>query len=177
VPKDASRNSLVLPLLGLLVEQPAHAYDLTARLRSRYRQAVTRSTVTSLLQTMERDGMVAPGEPVRVGNRPARRAYALTDAGLDDFRKRVEEALRASPSASTDFVMGVAYAGVLPAAYVMELLERRTERLAAEVAELDALPRGVHMLEVDYWSAVLTAERTWMTRLVEQIGNGDIEWP
>jgi DNA-binding PadR family transcriptional regulator len=177
VPKDASRNSLVLPLLGLMVEQPGHAYELTARLRSRYRHDVTRSTVTSLLRSMERDGVVAPGDPVRVGNRPARRAYALTDAGFDDFRRRVERALTDSPTASPDFVMGVAYASVLSAAYAKELLERRASRLTGEIDELGALPTGVHMLEVDYWSAVVSAERAWILRLAGRIREGDIEWP
>jgi hypothetical protein len=38
IPLDATRNSLVLPTLGLPVEQPAHAYEVTARLASRYPQ-------------------------------------------------------------------------------------------------------------------------------------------
>ena len=180
MPTDATRNSLVLPLLGLLVEQPAHAYDLAARLRSRYRQPATRSTVTSLLRALERTGLVAPGEPERVANRPARRAYALTAAGFADFRQRVERALRESAVASPDFVMGVAYAGVLPAGYVLEILDRRAERIAGEAAGLRELPPGlleVHMLEVGYWVAMVDAERQWIRRLAERIRGGDIEWP
>ena len=49
VPLDATRNSLVLPILGLLVEQPAHAYDVAARLEARYPQLKTRrSSVVTL---------------------------------------------------------------------------------------------------------------------------------
>lgn len=79
VPLNASRNSLVLPILGLLVEQPAHGYDITTRLRKRYGHlSVTRSTVTSLLKAVEKAGMVSARLPERIGNRPPRTVYELT---------------------------------------------------------------------------------------------------
>ena len=53
MPSNATQNSLALPMLGLLVEEPAHGYDITTRLRQRYGHlSVTRSTVTSLLKTL-----------------------------------------------------------------------------------------------------------------------------
>jgi hypothetical protein len=36
MPLDALANPLVVPLLGLLLERPAHAYELTQRLAVRY---------------------------------------------------------------------------------------------------------------------------------------------
>ncbi len=47
VPLASLSNPVVLPLLGLLVEQPAHPYELTRRLADRYPTLqVRRSTVT-----------------------------------------------------------------------------------------------------------------------------------
>ncbi|CCH33175.1 helix-turn-helix transcriptional regulator [Actinosynnema sp. NPDC047251] len=180
MPLDATRNSLVLPLLGLLVEQPAHAYDLTTRLRERYHHlTATRSTVTTLLKTLERKGLVAARTPEQVGNRPPRTTYRLTGAGLADFRARVETGLTEPPAASVDFTLAVAYAAILPADHAATLLEQRAARLGGE---LDALrqPTGVreaHMLETAYWQSIVTAEVDWTRATARRIRDGDLDWP
>ncbi|RKT55459.1 PadR family transcriptional regulator [Saccharothrix australiensis] len=181
MPLDASRNSLVLPMLGLLVEQPAHAYDVTARLRERYADlSATRSTVTSLLKALEKAGLVAARAPERVGNRPPRTSYALTDRGVADFRDKVEAGLRDARPASLDFVLAVSYAGILPADQAVSLLDARADRLDRESADLDVHPEGVaeaHMLEVGYWRSVLAAETSWLRTLSRRIKERDIGWP
>ncbi|HEX6353305.1 PadR family transcriptional regulator [Actinophytocola sp.] len=181
MPLDASRNSLVLPLLGLLVEQPAHAYDLAARLSARYGHlTVTRSSVTSLLKALESKGLVASGVPERVGNRPPRTVFELTDAGIADFRRKVEEGLRDSQVAAVDFTMAVAYAGILPAGHAMSILAARADRLDEELAALPADPQGVaevHMLEVAYWRTIVATEIAWIRTLVSRIQTQDIDWP
>ncbi len=181
MPLDASRNSLVLPLLGLLVEQPSHAYDLTARLRERYGHLpVTRSTVTSLLKVLEKTGLVSARVPERVGNRPPRTAYELTAAGMADFRRKVESGLSEAQVASVDFVMAVAYTGALPAGHAVSILTARADRLEQELAALQEEPDGVaevHMLEVAYWRTVIAAETGWIRKLVSRIRSRDIDWP
>ncbi|MEU8819048.1 helix-turn-helix transcriptional regulator [Actinoplanes sp. NPDC048796] len=174
---DASRNSLVMPLLGLLVEQPAHAYDLTARLQSRYTHLrVTHSTVTTLLKSMERAGTVTPRAPAQVEGRPPRTAYELTGAGVADLSRRVEAGLRDARPASIDFVLAVSYAGLLAAGQVAAILQTRLDRLAGEAVRYegaDGIPE-VYMLETDYWRAVLTAEMEWIRRLTARIRSHDI---
>ncbi|MFA1548947.1 PadR family transcriptional regulator [Actinomadura chokoriensis] len=182
MPLDASRNSLVLPLLGLLVEQPSHAYELTSRLRERYRHLpVTRSTVTSLLKALERSGLVASRPPEQVGNRPPRTAYELTEAGMADFRRKVEEGLRGGQVASMDFIMAIAYAGVLPANHAASILDARADRLDGELPSPEKeRPEGVleaHMLEAAYWRTIVTAETTWARALASRIRSHDIDWP
>ncbi|RLP91400.1 PadR family transcriptional regulator [Micromonospora sp. BL4] len=182
MPLNASRNSLVLPILGLLVEQPAHGYDVTTRLRERYGHlSVTRSTVTSLLKALEKTGLVSSRPPERVGNRPPRTAYQLTAAGLADFRRKVEAGVRDTPAASVDFVMAVAYVGVLSVDQASSILDGRADRLDQELDALSGLPEGdvleVHMLEVDYWRTVVAAEVTWIRTLVRRIRSHEIGWP
>jgi DNA-binding transcriptional ArsR family regulator len=181
VPLDASRNSLVVPLLGLLVEQPAHAYDLAARLVARYPHLhVTRSTVTTLLKGMERAGMVAALAPERVDGRPLRTAYTLTETGFADFGGKIEEGLRDARPASIDFLMAVSYAGVLPAGPVAAILDARADRLAGDVIfryeRPDDIPEA-HMLEVGYWRAVVSAEIDWIRGLAVRIRSRDVRWP
>ncbi|RKN15790.1 PadR family transcriptional regulator [Micromonospora musae] len=181
MPLDATRNSLVLPMLGLLVEQPAHAYDLTRRLHERYAQvSVTRSTVTSLLKALDRAGLLSARPAERSGNRPPRTTYELTEAGVAEFRQRVEAGLRDTAVASLDFVMAVAYVAILPADLAASVLEERADRLDHELAALRAEPHGVlevHMLEVAYWRAVVAAEVAWARTLVRRIRSHDIDWP
>jgi DNA-binding PadR family transcriptional regulator len=181
VPLDASRNSLVVPLLGLLVEQPAHAYDLTVRLGARYPHLpVTRSTVTTLLKSIERAGLIAALAPERVDGRPPRTAYELTGAGFADFSSRIEAGLREAQPASTDFVMAVSYAGVLPAGTAAAILDARADRLGADVVFRHERPDDIpeaHMLEVDYWRAVVRTEIEWLSGLAARIRSRDIPWP
>ncbi|WP_106403536.1 PadR family transcriptional regulator [Actinocorallia populi] len=181
MPLDASQNSLVLPLLGLLVERPSHAYGLASQLRERYgHPTATRSTVTSLLKSLERAGSVASQQPERVGKRPPRTVYELTEAGMADFRRKVEAGLGEGRAASVDFVMAVAYAGVLSADHAASLLESRAERLDRELAGLRDRPDGVaeaHMLEAAYWRTIVTAEADWVRTLASRIRSHDIDWP
>ncbi|MEU7620142.1 PadR family transcriptional regulator [Micromonospora rifamycinica] len=182
MPSDATQNSLVLPMLGLLVEEPAHGYDITTRLRQRYGHlSVTRSTVTSLLKTLEKAGLIFSRIPERVGNRPPRTAYELTAAGRADFRHKVEAGVRDTVAASVDFVMAVAYVGVLPTDQAASILEGRADRLDQELAVLSGLPDGdvleVHMLEVAYWRTIVAAEVAWIRNLVRRIRSHEISWP
>ncbi|WP_091252573.1 PadR family transcriptional regulator [Micromonospora matsumotoense] len=182
MPSNATQNSLVLPMLGLLVEEPAHGYDITTRLRQRYGHlSVTRSTVTSLLKTLEKACLISSRLPERVGNRPPRTAYELTSAGLADFRHRVEAGVRDTVAASVDFVMAVAYVGVLPIDQAASILDGRADRLDQELAALSGLPDGdvleVHMLEVAYWRTIVAAEAAWIRNLVRRIRSHEISWP
>jgi DNA-binding PadR family transcriptional regulator len=180
MPLDASRNSLVLPILGLLGERPAHAYDLATRLQERYAHlTATRSTVTTLLKSLHRDGLVAAREPGRVGNRPPRTEYELTTPGVSCFREKVESGLRDTPVASVDFALAVAYLGSLAADEAVALLSARADRLSLQQA---ALPAGstamaeLRTLEYGYWHGLVAAELAWIAALVARIRSAELAW-
>ena len=169
MPLDASRNSLVLPILGLLVEQPAHAYDLAGRLRERCGQlTVTRSTVATLLKSLARAGFVEARQPGRVGNRPPRTVYEATEAGVACFREKVESGLRDSPAASADFVLAVGHVGALAAERTVTILEERVRRLTATPGEAP----GGGVLAAGYWRDIVAAEIAWITGLTGQVRAG-----
>ncbi len=181
MPLDALANRLVLPLLGLLVERPAHPYELATRLNERYRFLSTqRSSVTTLAKSLVEAGLIRPQRSKRVGNRPARRAYELTDAGLKEFRARVTAHIEEAPAASDRFTLGLAYIGILSRSKAATALRRR---VVSRRAELDAIPTlhpdgiEVHMIEMAYWKAVLEAEIRWLSTLIDRITSRDIAWP
>jgi DNA-binding PadR family transcriptional regulator len=181
VPLDALANRLVLPLLGLLVERPAHPYELTARLNERYRfLTVQRSSVTTLVKSLAAARLIRAQHLQRVGNRPARRAYEMTDAGLHEFRARVTVQLEQAPAASSRFTLALAYIGILSRATATAVLRRRLAGLRRERAAIPPLPRGrteVHMIEVAYWKTVLETEIGWLDTLVGRIATRDLAWP
>lgn len=181
MPLDALANRLVLPLLGLLVEHPAHSYELTVRLNERYRfLAPQRSSVTTLVKSLAGAGLIRAQRLKRVGKRPARRAYELTDAGLREFRARITAQLEQAPAASSRFTLALAYIGILPRADATAVLGRRIEALRLELAAIPSLPPGlaeVHMIEVAYWKTVLQNESEWLDALVKRISTRDITWP
>ncbi|MEU4236473.1 helix-turn-helix transcriptional regulator [Actinoplanes sp. NPDC026619] len=181
MPLDATRNGLVLPMLGLLVEEPAHAYDVAVRLAGRYPQlTVTRSSVTTLLKSLAGAGLVRAREPERTGRRPARTVYELTPAGLELFWGRVGEGLKEGTPASVAFLTALAYLGVLPRATAASVLGERLARLRRE---LDALPPDppalaeIQMIEVAYWRTILSNEIAWLSAVATRVESGDLAWP
>jgi DNA-binding PadR family transcriptional regulator len=181
LPLDALANRLVLPLLGLLVERPAHPYELTARLNERYQfLTVQRSSVTTLVKSLAAAGLIRAQRPQRVGKRPARRAYELTDSGLDQFRARVATQVEQAPAASSRFTLALAYIGILSRRNATAVLQRRLAALRLEYAAIPPLRRGtpeVHMIEAAYWRTVLETEIAWLDTLVCRITRRDIAWP
>ena len=181
MPLDALANRLVLPLLGLLIERPAHSYELARRLNERYQFLSTqRSSVTTLAKSLVEAGLIRPQRSKRVGNRPARTAYELTDAGMKEFRGRVTAHIEEAPAASTGFTLGLAYIGILPRPKAAAALRRRVASRRQELDAVPAIPAGepeVHMIEMAYWKTVLEAEIQWLSTFIDRITSGDIAWP
>ncbi|MBM2623831.1 helix-turn-helix transcriptional regulator [Actinoplanes sp. LDG1-06] len=176
MPLDAARNSLVLPILGLLVEEPAHAYEVTARLEARYPHLkIRRSSVVTLLKSLSEGGLLTAAAPERVANRPARTIYRPTDAGIDLFRARVREGLTEAAPASADFLTAVAYLGILPAVEAIAVLRARAERLRRETPVIPPGLPEIQMIEVHYWLRVLDTEISWLSETADRLAGGDLE--
>ena len=153
----------------MLIERPAHAYDLAGRLGERCGQlTVTRSTVATLLKSLARAGLVSARSPGRVGNRPPRTVYEATEAGVASFHEKVEAGLRDSPAASVDFVLAVGHVEALAVERAVAILEERARRLTATPGEAP----GGGVLAAGYWRDIVAAEVAWITGLVEHLRSG-----
>ncbi len=176
MPLDATRNSHVLPILGLLVEHPAHAYEIATRLRARYPLLKTRrSSVVTLLKSLSDGGLLVPGTPQSVANRPSRTTYRLTDAGISLFGSRVHEGLAEAPTASADFLTALAYLGILPTDEAVAVLRVRAERLQRETPVIPPDLPEIQMIEVHYWLRVLATEITWLNETADRLARGDLK--
>jgi len=178
VPTDALANPLVLPILGLLVEQPRHAYAIFDELRTRYAfLRVRNATVYTLLNTLAEAGWIAPAP-----SSGDRQAYTLTRAGRRALAERVDHNLRDTDLADTTaFMTALAYLGILAPDAAAAALEARASRIREELGHLDITLGGdevseLHMIEVHYHRDRLQHDREWLDATAQRTRSGSLAW-
>lgn len=184
MPLRATDNPLVLPLLGLLLEQPRHPYALLTGLRDRYRHLRVRTgSVYTLVGSLQEAGWI---EPVGREARPAdksRTDFQLTPAGVGEIRDRVATNLEdADPSNAMNFLTALAYIGILDRNEAAAILGRRIDALRSRADELEqalhtAETAPVHMVEVALAASQTRHDIAWLDNLSTQITDPDYEWP
>ncbi|WP_306207143.1 PadR family transcriptional regulator [Actinoplanes sp. RD1] len=177
MPLRATDNPLVLPLLGLLLEQPRHQYALLAALRERYHHLRVRtSSVYTLVGSLREAGWIAPegSEPV---------VFRLTAEGAKAFRQKVAADLAdTDPANATRFVTALAYVGILDRATASATLSRRVEELQERAAVLEkavgsvGLP-PVFMIETEFVAAQTRHDIAWLESFIGRIGDPAYPWP
>src|SRR6266545_4660505 len=182
----AQRSSLGLIVLWLLFQEPAHVYRMQKMIESQGKDRVVNvRSRASLYQTIERLvrlGLVEVRETVRTESHPDRIVYAITDAGRDAAREWLREMLRTTGSEYPEFIAAVSVLFGLAPDDVRAQLAQRAERLAAELAQTEAiftentdLPR-LFLLEEEYRRAVLVAELEWVRSVVSDLDAGVLTW-
>jgi DNA-binding PadR family transcriptional regulator len=178
VPKNALENPLVLPILGLLVEQPRHPYAVFAELRRRYPYLQVRnSTVYTLLQTLGTAGWIEPFQD------KDRDALTTTTAGATALAQQVRTQLDAGDLAGGPmFLAALAYLAILPPQQAAHLLRTRADHLDAERERLQesmdsAQALEIHMIEVRYLLDKLAHDADWLRNTAERIDTASLTWP
>ncbi|GGK88821.1 PadR family transcriptional regulator [Mangrovihabitans endophyticus] len=179
MPLRATDNPLVLPLLGLLLEQPRHQYALLAALRERYQHLRVRtSSVYTLVNSLRDAGWI---EPADAASTPV--AFRLTADGVAEFRGRVVADLQdTDPANATRFITALAYVGILDRATARDTLGGRVGALRQRAAELEkavgaaGIP-AVHMIEVAFFASQTRHDIAWLERFRNQIADPGYDWP
>ncbi|MFI7276598.1 PadR family transcriptional regulator [Streptomyces sp. NPDC049879] len=188
MPRRALDNPLVPVVLGLLLERPAHPYQLLSALRDRgdaHAAAATRGTLYNTVTALAGAGWVAAQGQERAGNRPERTVYTITPAGHAELVRRLDAEIRDPEREFTRFVAAVSHLGALGPGDAADALAERARRLrdrtAADEARLgDALAAGVprlHVIEAEYALALARAETAWAERTADEIRSGSLAWP
>lgn len=178
------RDLAALAVLALLSTQPRHPYDIH-RLLIETRKVFVTGLPRSLYHAvgkLERAGLIEPVSTQRQVGRPERTVYALTAAGREEVRRRVE-VLLATPTADADVTYAaLSFIAVLEREQAIAALRGRAAALLAAVADLEAdlaaaadVP-PLLLVESDYELARLRAESDWMTGLADRIESGRLEW-
>ena len=183
MPRRALDNPIVLPVLGLLLEQPTHPHQMLAELRRRsdaHAAAITRGTLRNTVAALTEGDWLAPLERQRSGNRPERTVYALTDAGREELVRRLDSRIRTPKRGFSRFLGAVARLGALGRDGSVEALTERGPRLRERTAEDErqlgnALAAGVprmHVIEAEYAPSLERAETAWVDSVIEELRSG-----
>jgi DNA-binding PadR family transcriptional regulator len=178
VPKSAVDNPLVLPILGLLIEQPRHPYAVFAEIRRRYPFLRARNaTVYTLIEALKALGWVSTGEVG--GHEPLH----PTSAGAAALADRVEAEVRGGDlTGGPSSVAALAYLAIMPPGRAVEALQARATAVGEEARRLQAVldeagTAEIHMIEVHYLLSRLRHDRQWLTATAQRIRTGELTWP
>jgi DNA-binding PadR family transcriptional regulator len=178
VPKSALDNPLILPILGLLAEQPRHPYAVFAELRRRYPfLQVRNATVYTLIETLKALGWIE--------TRDAGEHETLhpTSAGAHALAERVEAEMRGGDLlGGPSSVAALAYLSILCPRRAAEALRARATAIGDEARRLQATLDGtetteIRMIEVHYLLSRLRHDMQWLTGTAHRIETGELGWP
>jgi DNA-binding PadR family transcriptional regulator len=178
VPKSALDNPLILPILGLLAEQPRRPYAVFAELRRRYPfLQVRNATVYTLIETLKALGWIE--------TRDAGQHETLhpTSAGGNALAERVEAEVRGGDlTGGPSSVAALAYLAIIPPGRAAEALRARATAIGEEARQLQkaldaAETAEIHMIEVHYLLSRLHHDIRWLTGTAYRIETGNLTWP
>src|SRR5438105_10811459 len=181
-------NPLALAVLALLFERPMHPYEIASIMRHRAIHEAIKLNYGSLytvVDGLQRQGLIEAQSTVRDGRRPERTVYRLTDAGRAKFDGWLRDLLRTPAKEYTQFAAGLAFAAAVGTAELAELLEERARSIEAELAEGRAivdellakgLPR-LFMLEGEHPQVLRAAELEWVRGLIRALADGSLAFP
>lgn len=178
---------LGIAALALLAERPMHPYEMYQVLIHRREDRNVKVRPGSLyhaVDKLEEHGLVTATGVEREGNRPERTSYAITDAGRDMLLSKIVSMLSTPADEYPEFPLAIANAFMLPAEQVVDLLGQRRERIAEQVASLEAAGRAVQSIELParFWLdanfqlAMLRAKLAWLDATIPDIADGTIDW-
>src|SRR3712207_2304964 len=89
-------NPLALAVLACLSERPMHPYEISTTLRTRGKESSIKlnyGSLYSVVEALQKHGLITVQATTREGRRPERTVYALTPAGQDEFEDWLAELL------------------------------------------------------------------------------------
>jgi DNA-binding PadR family transcriptional regulator len=174
-------------VLWHLFQEPMHAYKMQklfeATGKDRVVNVKSRASLYQTLERLQRHGLVTVTETVRAQGYPDRVIYAITDRGREVAREWLREMLRATDNDYPEFLAALSILFGLPPEEARAELELRVQRLSADLTEargaLAAVPPELprlFLLEEEYRIALLDAEVSFLSGLIEDLDAGRLTW-
>jgi DNA-binding PadR family transcriptional regulator len=181
-----SLTNAEVAVLGLIAEQPRHAYQLNQVIEERGMREwtdVAFSSIYYVLNRLEKQGLVS-SRKVQEGHTPPRRVYTLTDEGRAAVQVRVKELLSYPQRPTYDLDLAIANLPLLSREEAVEGLETYLSALETHVAQLEAKwqsqGKGNLPLFVDglFEHALIhwRAELNWITKFTEKLKGTQTTW-
>ncbi|WP_431783092.1 PadR family transcriptional regulator [Streptomyces chumphonensis] len=165
-----------LPLLALLARGPAHGYELKQALEALLGAAYPQPNIGQIYVTLgrlEKAGLIE-GEDVEQSNRPNKRTYRLTDAGVEAVEAWYEETT-AEPRVRDEFFMKLALAPHSGMADPITLINKQrrqylnTMRDLSKLAATEERDNRVAQLLIEGAMLHLQADLDWLERCQEEL--------
>jgi DNA-binding PadR family transcriptional regulator len=175
-------NLLALAVLSTLAQRPMHRYEIASIMRARGKDtdmAVKMGSLYTVVQTLERQGMVEAIGTSRHAGRPERTTYQITPAGRAEMVGWTRELVAEPRPEPTRFVAGLSVLAALSPAEAVEAIRTRVQRLGEMVSTREEtliavaaeVPR-LFLLEEHYAIDQLHAELAWVTALLDELTSG-----
>jgi DNA-binding PadR family transcriptional regulator len=183
-------NLLALGLLALLFPgTPMHPYEMANLLRRTGKEQdmkIKWGSLYTVVQNLEKHGLIKAVSSDREGRRPERTVYTITDAGRAELRDWLRELVGTPEPELSRFEAALSVLGVLSPDEATNLLEERLHALdddiaarRAVLAESEQVPR-LFLVEAEYALAMREAEAGWVRslwkELTEETMPGIAEW-
>jgi DNA-binding PadR family transcriptional regulator len=175
-------NLLALAVLGTVIQRPMHPYEVASMLRARGKDRdmkIKWGSLYTVVQNLEKHGLLAATESVRQGGRPERTVYRITEAGRAELVDWVRELISVPEREPPRFEAGLSLLAVLGPDEAVELLRQRVAdldtQLADQRAELARVSREIprlFLLEGEHDLATREAEAAWTRGLVDELAAG-----
>ena len=176
---------MALAVLACLREHPMHPYEVARTLRYREKHESIKlnyGSLYSVVESLERRGLVRARETVREGRRPERTVYEITAEGEHELVDWLSDLLARPVKEYLQFEAGLALIGALAPDEALGALRLRLRQLELTLAQSEAtremtrkagLPR-LFELESEYVDALLAAELAFVRQLIADIEHKDL---
>ena len=179
-------NPLAVAAVGCLAERPMHPYEISTTLRTRGKEKSIKlnyGSLYSVVESLQKHGLIAPRETVKDGRRPERTVYEVTSAGRLEFVDWLAELIGTPAKEYPTFEAGLSLIGGLPPDDAVRLLQQRAALLRSQLhggAELERYAKelGVPQLflvEADYRRGQIEAEIEFVDKLAASIADGSLD--
>ncbi len=157
-------------LLGLLAEEPMHAWQIEKEVRERdmrFWTDLSQSTIYKQLRALESEGLVESREEVAEGR--LRRVYSLTDAGRSSLVDRLCALLSAPEHLKWRLDLATYNVDLLPPGQAVDCLATYRRRLEEQI-------RSYRDLEAFLVTSGCPAHRLALARRPVRLLEGELAW-
>jgi DNA-binding PadR family transcriptional regulator len=183
---DTDRASLSVILLGMLFDEPMHAYRMQKSIKQKGVDKIVnvrrRASVYQALERLLRLGLIEVQEAIQIGNHPDRVIYAITDRGREMAIAWLPKMLATVSADFPRFPAAVSLLAMLSPDEARKHFEFRADavrnelsRLGAEKLKAAELPR-LSLLNNEYQTALLRAELAWIQAVIDDLTSGLFVW-
>lgn len=178
-------NPLALAVLAWLTTGPMHPYELGRRLIETGKDRnikFNRGSLYMVIEQLAKAGFVTAQETLRDTQRPERTVYAITETGRAELFDWMRELIAEPQQEYPRFGVALSLLSVLPPLEAAELLDRRADALATEIAENRAMVEQatanglarLFLVEEEYRIGQLTAEHRFVVDLGKSLRDPEL---